>query len=182
MEKKRGCPYRQMYRKFKKVVLDLLAPVTPSVFFSRILRSEALVYNSYFFQNSRSTEIIRHQIIIQTRPVISNACLLVKMASKTVTRSIKATFSELIFIVYFNNLFTNLFCTRCLKERQKSESIVRGPNQLCQRFSFSLMCSFTQFRTKHSLNLGLYKRVDCRYCYTEAFKIARARKTCLRLF
>ena len=53
--------YSQMYRKFKKVVLGLLAHLTPSIFFSRILRSEALVYNSYFsFQNSRSTEIIRH--------------------------------------------------------------------------------------------------------------------------
>ena len=29
-------------------------------FFSRIFRSEVLVYNSYFFQNSRSTKIIRH--------------------------------------------------------------------------------------------------------------------------
>ena len=40
--------------------------VTPSNFFRRILRSEALVYKSYFFQNSRSTEIIRHWILIQT--------------------------------------------------------------------------------------------------------------------
>ena len=45
-----------MYRKFKKVVLGLLAHVTPKFFFSRILRSEALVNNSYFFQNSCSTE------------------------------------------------------------------------------------------------------------------------------
>ena len=52
--------YRQMYRKFVKKVLGLLAHVTPSIFFSRILRSEALVYKSYFFQNSRFTEIIRH--------------------------------------------------------------------------------------------------------------------------
>ena len=55
-----GLSYRQMYRKFKKVVLGLLAHVTPSVFFSIILRSEALVYKSYFFQNSRSTEISGH--------------------------------------------------------------------------------------------------------------------------
>ena len=40
-----GLSYRQMYRKFKKVVLHLLAHVRPPVFFSRILRSEALVYN-----------------------------------------------------------------------------------------------------------------------------------------
>ena len=41
-----------MYRKFKKVVLSLLVHVTPLNFFSRILRSEALVYKSYFFQRS----------------------------------------------------------------------------------------------------------------------------------
>ena len=29
-------------------------------FFSRIFRSEVLVYNSYFFQNSRSAKIVRH--------------------------------------------------------------------------------------------------------------------------
>ena len=44
---------------FKKVVLGLLTHATPSIFFGRILRSEALVENSYFFQNSRFTEIIR---------------------------------------------------------------------------------------------------------------------------
>ena len=55
-----------MYRKFKKVVLGLLVHVTPSSFSSRILRREALVYKSYVCQNSRSKEIIRHQILIQT--------------------------------------------------------------------------------------------------------------------
>ena len=50
-----------------------------------------------------------------------------------------------------------------------------------QRFSFSLMYSNTQLRTKHSLNLARIKTVDYRYCYTEAFKIAHARKTCLCL-
>ena len=51
---------------FKKKVLGLLAHVTASNDFSRIFKSEALVYNSYFFQNSRFTEIIRHWILIQT--------------------------------------------------------------------------------------------------------------------
>ena len=36
-------------RKFKKKVLSLLAPVTPSNFLSRILNSEALVYSSHIF-------------------------------------------------------------------------------------------------------------------------------------
>ena len=42
------------------MVLGLLGKVTPSHFFGRILRNEALVYNSYSFQNRRSMEIIRH--------------------------------------------------------------------------------------------------------------------------
>ena len=41
--------YRQMYRKFVKKVLGLLAHVTPSIFFSRILKSKALVYSSFIF-------------------------------------------------------------------------------------------------------------------------------------
>ena len=55
-----GLSYGQMYRKFEKVVLGLLVHVTPSNFFRRILRSEALVYKSYFFQNSRYKEVIGH--------------------------------------------------------------------------------------------------------------------------
>ena len=38
-----------VYRKFLKKVLGLLGHVTPSNFFSRILKSEALVYSSYIF-------------------------------------------------------------------------------------------------------------------------------------
>ena len=41
--------YRQMYKKFKKKVLGLLAHVMPSIFFSTILKSEALVYSSHIF-------------------------------------------------------------------------------------------------------------------------------------
>ena len=55
-----GLAYRQMYRKFKKVVLGLLVHLSTLIFFSRILSSEALVYKSYFFQKSRFTDIIRH--------------------------------------------------------------------------------------------------------------------------
>ena len=43
-----GLSYRQMYRKFQKVVSGLLVHVTPLIYFSRILKSEALVYKSYF--------------------------------------------------------------------------------------------------------------------------------------
>ena len=38
-----------MYRNFKVLGLGFLAHVTPSIFFSTILKREALVYNSYFF-------------------------------------------------------------------------------------------------------------------------------------
>ena len=71
-----------MYRKFKKVGLGLLALVTPSILFSRILRSEALVYYSYFFQKLFDTRFsYKHCNFTRVWP-------LVKMASKTVTRSI----------------------------------------------------------------------------------------------
>ena len=47
-----------------------------------------------------------------------------------------------------------LFCTRCLKERQRKVNLWDRISYVLQ-FSFSLMYSNTQFRTKHSLNLGL---------------------------
>ena len=76
-----------MYRKFKKVVLGLLAHLTASIFFSRILRSVALVYSSYFFFR---TAVLRKLFDIRfsyKHCNFSPVCLLVKMASKTVTRS-----------------------------------------------------------------------------------------------
>ena len=76
-----------MYRKFKKMVLGLLAHATPSIFFSRILRSVALVDNSYFFR----TAVLRKLFDIRfsyKHCNFSRVCLLVKMTSKTVTRSI----------------------------------------------------------------------------------------------
>ena len=76
-----------MYRKFKKVVLGLLAHATPSICFSRILRSVALVDNSYFFR----TAVLRKLFDIRfsyKHCNFSRVCLVVKTASKTVTRSI----------------------------------------------------------------------------------------------
>ena len=82
-----GLSYRQMYRKFKKVVLGLLVHVTPSNLFGRILRGEALVYKLYFFFR---TAVLRKLFDIRFSYNLCNCsrvCLLVKMASKTVTRS-----------------------------------------------------------------------------------------------
>jgi len=80
-----------MYRKFKKVVLGLLVHLTPLIFFSKILRSEALVYKSYFFRRA----VLRKLLDIRFSYKLCNfsrVCLLVKMASKTVTRSIYKLF------------------------------------------------------------------------------------------
>ena len=55
-----GNLYRQMYGKFLKKGSRSSSAVMPSIFFSRILKSEASVYNSYFLQSSRFTEIIGH--------------------------------------------------------------------------------------------------------------------------
>ena len=64
---------------FKKAVLGLLAHGTPSIFFSRFLRSEALVYNSYFFR----TAILRKLFDIRfsnKHSNLSRVCPLVKIA------------------------------------------------------------------------------------------------------
>ena len=69
------------------MVLGLLEHVTPSNFFRRILRSEALVYKSYFFRRA----VLRKLFDIRfshNHCNFSRVSLLAKMASKTVTRSI----------------------------------------------------------------------------------------------
>ena len=71
----------------EKVALGLLVHVTSSNGFRRILRSEALVYKSYFFR----TAVIRKLFDISFSYIhcnFSRVCLLVKMVTKTVTRSI----------------------------------------------------------------------------------------------
>ena len=42
------------------MILALVAARNALKFFSTIVRSKALGYNSYFFQNRRFTEIIQH--------------------------------------------------------------------------------------------------------------------------
>ena len=67
----------------------------PSVFFSTILRSETLVYNSYFFR----TAVLRKLFDIGfscKHCSFSRVCLLVKMASKTVTKSISEAIKEVL--------------------------------------------------------------------------------------
>ena len=79
------------------MVLGPLVHVTPSNFFRRILRSEALVYKSYFFQNGRSTRKLFDIRFSYNHCNFSRVCLLVKMASKTVTRSILDKPESLVF-------------------------------------------------------------------------------------
>ena len=81
-----------MYKIYYKVVLGLPAHVTPLIFFSRILRSEALVYNSFFFSEQPFYGNYSTLDSYTRNTVISHAVdgLLVKMASKTVTKSIPA--------------------------------------------------------------------------------------------
>ena len=84
---------RQIYGKSKASIWRNLSTVTAATkIVSRILCCVALVYNSYiyifFFQKSRFTEIV--DIRSSYRHCnFSRGCLLFKMASKTVTRSVK---------------------------------------------------------------------------------------------
>ena len=52
--------YTQIYGKSKENLWRSLSAGTPPKFLSTVLSFVALVYNWYFFQNSRFTEIIRH--------------------------------------------------------------------------------------------------------------------------
>ena len=70
--------------------------VTPSTFFRRILRSKALVYKSYFFRTAALRKLFDIRFSYN-HCNFSRVCLLVKMASKTVTRSI--TITVLTFLV-----------------------------------------------------------------------------------
>ena len=59
----------------------------PSDFFSRIVTSEAFVYNSYFFRTAVLWKLFDIRFSYK-HCNFSQVCLLVKVASKTVTRSI----------------------------------------------------------------------------------------------
>ena len=68
------------------MVLGLLRHVTSSFFSIRILKTEILVYNSYFFR----TAVLRKLFDLRfsyKHCNFSRVCLLVMMVSKTVTRS-----------------------------------------------------------------------------------------------
>ena len=75
------------------MVLGLLVHETPSDFFRRMLRSEALVYKYIFF--FFSTAVLRKLFDIRFSQTITVISLLVKMASKTVTRCIDSQVSWL---------------------------------------------------------------------------------------
>ena len=70
------------------MVLGLLMHGMPSNFFSRILGSEALVYKSFFFFRTAVLQKLFEIRFSYKHCNFSRVCLLVKMASKTVTRSI----------------------------------------------------------------------------------------------
>ena len=83
------------------MVLGLLAHVMPSIFFSRFLRSEALVYNSYFFFRTAILQKLCDVRFSYKHCNFWRVCLLFKMASKTVTRSISVISR---YIYYFHQL------------------------------------------------------------------------------
>ena len=95
------------------MVLGLLVHVTPSNFFRRILRNEALVYKSYFFQSEQPfygnySTSDSHTI---TDSNFSGVCLLVKMALKTVTRCIQKS-------AFYSNLTVSfLACSRKIHQK-----------------------------------------------------------------
>ena len=83
-----GKNYRKTYGNSKASLWRNLSTDTPPKFFSAILCFVALVYNWYFFfQNSRFMELFDSRFSYK-HCNFSHVCLLVKMASKIMTRSI----------------------------------------------------------------------------------------------
>ena len=70
----------------------------PLIFFSRILRSEALVYKSYLFRRAILRKLFDIRLSYK-HCNFSPICLLVKMALKSVTRSIQSTF-EISLVIF----------------------------------------------------------------------------------
>ena len=94
-----------MKRKFKKVVLGLLAHITPSICFGRILRREALVYNSYIFSeqpfygnystiDSHKNTVIENRDEVFCQDIIENFHLTLKLSRKTVLYDVRTDSKE----------------------------------------------------------------------------------------
>ena len=82
-----GLSYRQMYRKFKKVVLGLPEHVTLSIFSSIEYLGVKLQFTNHIFFR---TAVLRKLFDVRFSYKYCNflrVCLLVKMASRNVTRS-----------------------------------------------------------------------------------------------
>ena len=136
------------------MVLGLQAHVTPSIFFSKILRSDALVYNSYFFR----TVVLRKLFDIRFSNKhcnFSRVCLLVKVASKTVTRSmIKMRKTEKNAIVIEAATLSHRASYRRVQKNLSKSLNLKSPlkghlSVVCCFFRFIPLktTSFTQFST-----------------------------------
>ena len=117
-----------MYRKFKKVVLGLLAHVTPSIFLVQSLGVKLWFTILIFFR----TAVLRKLLDIRfsyKHCNFSRVCLLVKMASKTVTRSIlryyQGAFDWEIWIQILKSRFRIYNRTRNPKRDFKAEIMLR---------------------------------------------------------
>ena len=86
----------------------------PQIFFSRIVSSEGLVYNFFFFR----TAVLGNYSALDTHCSFSCGCLLVKMASETVIRPIKYAI-ELTRpqLIKENGLFNDIRPSPCTRIR-----------------------------------------------------------------
>ena len=89
--------YRKMYRNFKEGS-RYSSECNGLIFFSRILKTEALVYNSYFFKTAVLRKLFDIGFSYKHCNFSRHVCLLVKLASKTVTRSIQGYDHTLLVI------------------------------------------------------------------------------------
>ena len=90
LQESSGRNYRQIYGKPKAILWRNLRTGTPPKCFSAILCLVALVYIDIFFTTAVLRKLFDMRFVYK-HCNFSHALLLVKMASKTVTRSIRST-------------------------------------------------------------------------------------------
>ena len=97
--------YRQIYGKSKASLWRNLSTGTPPKFFRTILCFVALVYNLYFFRKAVMRKLFDIRFSCK-HCNFSRICLLFKIASKTVTRSILPHTAYIMCLCFFAECYT----------------------------------------------------------------------------
>ena len=130
-----------MYRKFKKVALGLLAHETPEIFFSRILRSEALAVHIFF-----RTAVLRKLFDIRfsyKHCNFSRVCLLVKMAGRKPWQGLLQNRGLQSLFLFFLSSSSETRETEGTRFSRLARACVHSPHQIWRKRTVSALNTIT---------------------------------------